>query len=271
MSQSAYNFIRVEESDKRFEIILNRPDKRNALNRAMMEEIDRALDEAERAYNDGRARVLLLWAEGRAFSSGIDLSGFTDYNESFGEKWRDNLFPVTRLLQNIHTKLEDCSLPSICLMHGYCLGMAFEMALACDFRIAVHRTKMSLPETRLGIVPDVGGTVRLVKLVGPSRAKELILTGRNFDTDLAERWGIVNYVVDKEDLMSKAHELADELILSAPLAVSYGKRIINHMMDYQTGLNIEAWAQASLFRSEDFMRGVEAMLTKNYPVEWKGK
>jgi enoyl-CoA hydratase/carnithine racemase len=266
-----YELIKIEERDKIFEISLNRPDKRNALNRQIMEELDQALDDAEKAFNEGTARVLILRAEGRAFSSGIDFSGMMEYNQDYGDTWRDNLFPVTRLLQNIHTKLEDSSLPSICVMHGYCLGMAFEMALACDFRIAAHRTKMSLPETRLGIIPDVGGTVRLMNLVGPARAKELILTGRNFDTDLAERWGILNYAVEKDALMDKANELAEELILSAPLAVSYGKRVINHIMDNQRGLNVEAWAQAALFRTEDFMNGVQAMMTKTYPVDWKGR
>jgi enoyl-CoA hydratase/carnithine racemase len=178
---------------------------------------------------------------------------------------------VTALLQNIHTKLERHSLPSICVMHGYCLGMGFELALACDFRIIAERTKIGLPETRLGIVPDVGGTVRLVKLVGPSRAKEIILTGSNIDLDRAEAWGIVNYVVPKDELEAKWQELAQELILSAPMAVNYGKRVINDIVDTQRGLNVEAWAQAALFRSEDFMAGVQAMLTKTYPVEWKGK
>ena len=143
--------------------------------------------------------------------------------------------------------------------------------LACDFRIVAERTKLSLPETRLGIVPDVGGTVRLVKLIGPSRAKEVILTGGNIEPEKAEQWGMVNYVVPKEELMNKANELAEELKLSAPLAVNYAKRVINDIMDVQRGLNVEAWAQSALFRSEDFTNGVQAMLTKTYPVEWKGK
>jgi 3-hydroxypropionyl-coenzyme A dehydratase len=266
-----YEFILTELEGKIFHISLNRTEKRNALNLPMMQEIDLALDEAEKAYNDGKARVLFIRAEGRAFSSGIDLDSMEDYVEQFGEAWRQNLFATTRLLQNILTKLERLSLPSICIMHGYCLGMALEMALACDFRIAAARTKIALPETRLGIVPDVGGTVRLVKLIGSSRAKEVILTGRNIDINQAEQWGMVNYVVSNDELTAKAHELAEELKLSAPLAVNYGKRVINDIMDIQRGLNTEAWAQAALFRTEDFIAGVEAMLTKNYPVEWKGK
>ena len=266
-----YELILTELNEQIFHISLNRTEERNALNLKIMQEIDHALDEAEKAYNNGEARVLFIRAEGRAFSSGIDLNSMEDYVEQFGEEWRQNLFATTRLLQNILTKIERLSLPSICIMHGYCLGLALEMALACDFRIAASRTKIGLPETRLGIIPDVGGTVRLVKLIGPSRAKEVILTGRNIDINQAEQWGMVNYVVPKAELMDKANELAEELKLSAPLAVNYGKRVINDIMDMQRGLNTEAWAQAALFRTEDFMAGIEAMLTKTYPVEWKGK
>lgn len=266
-----YEYILTLLEDQIFHISLNRTDKRNALSLPMMQEIDKALDEAERAFNMGQARVLMLRAEGRAFSSGIDLSGMDEYVEIFSDGWRENLFATTALLQGILNKLERSSLPSICVMHGYCLGMGFEMALACDFRLIAARTKIGLPETRLGIIPDVGGTVRLVNLVGPSRAKEIILTGKNLDLDLAEQWGIVNYVVPKAELMDRANEFAQELILSAPMAVNFGKRVINDIVDNQRGLNIEAWAQAQLFRSEDFVAGVEAMLTKTYPVEWKGK
>lgn len=266
-----YQFIKTDVENENFHIILDRVDERNAVNLPMVQEIERALDGAEKAFNDGVARVLLVRAEGRAFSQGIDLNALDDYVELYGDRWRENLFATTRTLQDVLTKLERSSLPSICLIHGYCIGTGFEIALACDFRIAAERTRISLPETRLGIVPDVGGTVRLVKLVGASRAKEIILTGRTIDLNRAEQWGVVNYVVPKDSLMTKAFELADELRLSAPMAVNYGKRIINDIVDVQRGLNIEAWAQAALFRSEDFQAGVEAMRTKSYPVEWKNK
>lgn len=266
-----YEFLLVTQRETIFEIALNRTDKRNALNRPLMHELDRALDEAEKAYNEGQARVLILRAEGRAFSSGIDLAGMEEYVETFGEHWRENLFGTTALLQNILTKLERHSLPTICVMHGYCLGMGFEMALACDFRIAAERTRMGLPEARLGIVPDVGGTVRLVKLIGPSRAKEIIMTGRNIEAATAHDLGILNYVLPKDDILAKADELAEELALSAPLAVNYAKRVINDIMDNQRGLNIEAWAQAALFRTADFEAGVRAMFTKEFPVDWQGK
>ncbi len=266
-----YEFIKTELENKIFHIILNRTAERNAVNLPMVQEIGQALDQAEKEFNQGNARVLFIRADGRVFSQGIDLTALDDYVELFGEQWRENLFATTRLLQDVLTKIERSSLPSICLLHGYCIGTGFEIALACDFRIVAERTRISLPETRLGIVPDVGGTVRLVNLIGSSRAKEVILTGRTIDLKQTEEWGMINYIVPKDDLMAKAEELAEELKLSAPMAVNYGKRIINDIVDVQRGLNIEAWAQAALFRSEDFQTGVEAMQTKNYPVEWQGK
>ena len=144
---------------------------------------------------------------------------------------RDNLFPFTARYQAIFNKIERCSLPVICVLQGYCLGLALELALACDFRIAAERTKLGLPESRLGIIPDVGGTVRLVKLIGPSRAKDLILTGRNLDLSQALDWGLVNAVYPKSELEAGVAEWVESLAAAAPLAVSYGKRVINDIMD----------------------------------------
>jgi len=253
-----------------FEVILNRANKRNAMNNDMMEALSTAFDRAEREFNDG-ARVVIIRAEGRVFSSGIDLTQFALLGDEFGEEWRENLFPFTAKYQAVFNKIENCSLPVICVMHGYCLGMAFEMALACDFRIAVQRTKLGLPESRLGIIPDVGGTVRLVKLVGPSRAKDIIMTGRNLDLEQAHQWGIVNYVYSKDEIDEKVAEFVAELCASAPLAVSYTKRVVNDIMENSRGLQVEAWAQAQLFRTDDFMNAVSAMLDKTYPIDWQGK
>ena len=262
--------ILTRQRDHIFEVILNRPDKRNAMNVQMMTELGQAFDEAEHAFQNG-ARVIFVRSESRVFSSGIDLAELAQLGSAYGDNWRDNLFPTTANYQNIFNKIENCSLPTICIMHGYALGLSFEMALACDFRIVADRTKLGLPETRLGIIPDVGGTVRLTKLIGPARAKEVIMTGRNISTEEAERWGMVNTVVPKDELLSCAESLADEIAQSAPLAVSYTKRVVNNIMDYQAGLNLEAWAQAQLFRTDDFENAVKAMLDKSYPIDWESK
>ncbi len=249
-----------------FEIALNRPKMRNAINDAMLDEMSAAFDQAEREFLAG-ARVLLLRAQGRVFSPGIDLNQFLDFDPSV----RDNLFPITARYQALADQVERCSLPVICVMQGYCLGLALELALACDFRIAASRAKLGLPEARLGIIPDVGGTTRLIKLIGVARAKDLVMTGRHIDADEALQWGLVNAVYPKAELEQGVAQLVDALAASAPLAVSYAKRVINDIADNTRGLHIEAWAQAQLFRTSDFQRAVQAMLSKDYPIDWEGK
>lgn len=264
------DLILTECSDNIFHIILNRPDKRNAMNWDLMLALDSALDEAERAFGQG-VRVLVIRANGKAFSSGIDVSGLMSAADTFGDNWRENLFPMTAKYQGILNKLEHHSLPSICAMHGYCLGLGMELSLACDFRIIAEHTLYGLPETRLGIIPDVGGTTRLVGLVGPSRAKEIIMTGKNVKLDRAERWGLVNQIVPKDELLDHTLAFAADIMRAAPLAVSYTRRVVNEMMDTAAGQRLEAWAQAQLFRTKDFETGMQAMITKATDVEWEGK
>jgi enoyl-CoA hydratase/carnithine racemase len=252
------------------EIVLNRPDKRNAINWPMMEALSSAFDAVERSSQASPARVVVIRAEGPSFSAGIDLMGFPHVIDQFGERWRDNLFPLTTAYQAVTNKVERCSLPVIALLHGHCLGLGMELALACDFRIAAEDTRLGLPEAKLGLIPDVGGTTRLTRLIGVARAKEYIMTGREFDLQCAQQWGLVNHVVAADQLLERGRSLADELIAAAPLSVSYAKRVINELEDVQRGLSLEAWAQSVLMRSEDFEHGAHAALTRQTPT-WKGK
>jgi enoyl-CoA hydratase/carnithine racemase len=266
-SDTMSDLVLVQQREQLVEIVLNRPEKRNAINWPMMLALEAAIHQANRLPG---ARVILVRGAGGAFSAGIDLLGFPDMIEAFGEGWRENLFPVTAAYQRILNPFERGALPTIALLHGYCLGLGFELALACDFRIAAEGAKMGLPETRLGIIPDVGGTTRLTRLAGVGRAKELIMTGRTIDAVCAEQWGILNAVVPADDLLGRGEALAAELALAAPLAVGYAKRVINDLADVERGLQLEAWAQSHLMRTDDFETGAQAMLTKQPPV-WKGK
>ena len=260
------DLIKTQRKGAVFEVALNRPDERNAINDAMMDAISDAFDRVESEFNAG-ARAVLVRAEGRVFSSGIDLAQF----HALDDGARANLFPFTAKYQGIFNKIERSSLPVICVLHGYCLGMALELALACDFRIATARAKLGLPEARLGIIPDVGGTVRLASLVGPARAKYLVLTGKSIDARQALEWGLLDAVYSKDELDAGLADLVENLCASAPLAVSYAKRVINDLSDHARGLQIEAWAQAQLFRSDDFRNAVRAMIDKTYPIDWEGK
>ena len=257
----------TQKNDAIFEIILNRPDKRNAINLELHEELSDAVREAGRT--DG-IRVVMVRGEGEAFSSGIDLGAFLEFTQKYGAGWQHRLRLITYDFQDVLTRLERLEVPTIALLHGYCLGLALEIALACDIRIAAEGTMMGLLETRLGLIPDVGGTTRLTRLVGPARAKELIFTGRQIDATMAASWGIVNYVTAGNELQDKADSLAAEIQMAAPLAVGMAKRIIDGLADIDRGLMIEGWAQSQLFATEDFQEAVQAFMVKRDP-QFKGK
>lgn len=253
--------------DTLFDIILNRPDKRNAINIEMFRAFDAAVTEANRTPG---LRAVIIRGEGESFSAGIDVSALLGLAQTFGPHWQQRMRSITDEFQAVLNRLERLELPTIALLHGHCLGLAFELALACDIRLAAEGTILGLPETRLGIIPDVGGTTRLTRIVGPARAKELIFTGRRFDVATAERWGIVNYVVEREMLDAKATGLAEEIAQAAPLAVGMAKRVIDGLADIDRGLMLEGWAQSQLFASEDFMEGAQAFMTRR-PPEFKGR
>jgi enoyl-CoA hydratase/carnithine racemase len=260
-------FVQVSQDGIVFEITLNRPEKRNAIHWPMMVALAEAIEKAE---TSPRVRGVLIRGEGGGFSSGIDLVAFPELSQAFGENWRDRMLNVTDAFQSVLNKVDQCSLPTIALIRGYALGLGLELALACDIRIAARHTKIGLPEARLGLIPDVGGTTRLTRLVGPARAKEIIMTGRIIELGLAEKWGIVNYIVPGTELEKKGKSFIEEIALAAPLAVSYAKRVINELVDVERGLRLESWAQNRLIHTEDFQLGVQSILTKTSP-EWQGK
>jgi enoyl-CoA hydratase/carnithine racemase len=266
------NTVTLIERAPVIEIVLNRAERRNAVNRALLHDLDAALDAAERLATDAPAtwRAAVLRGDGPVFCAGLDLTAFTEWAEVSGEGWRDNLFGTTEQYQRVTNRIEALALPVIALVHGAAIGLGMELALAADFRIAAEGTRLQLPESRIGLIPDVGGTTRLMRLVGPARAKEYILTGKPFELADAERWGVVNAVVPAERLIERGDQLAAELAEAAPLAVRLGKKVIDGMDDVKRGLALEGWAQAALIRSEDFMAGAQAALTKSKPA-WTGK
>ncbi len=259
--------VKTEVRDSLFEILLNRPEKRNAINAELYAAFDSAVRSASRLSD---VRAVLIRGQGKAFSAGIDVSDFLRLPEEYGPDWQQKGRRITDDFQRVLNNLERLELPTIALIHGYCLGLGLELALACDLRVAAEGTMMGLPETRLGLIPDVGGTTRLVRLVGPGRAKELIFSGRHIDANLAERWGIVNHVVPENDLLETGERLVQEISLAAPLAVGMAKRVIDGLADIDRGLMLEGWAQSQLFTTEDFMEGVQSLMMKRQP-DFKGR
>ncbi len=250
-----------------FEIILNRPEKRNAINGTLFEQFDAAVALANRTPG---IRAVLIRGNGKAFSAGVDVASLIALADEYGSHWQQRMRSITHDFQSTLTRLERLELPTIALLHGHCLGLAMELALACDMRVAAAGTQLGLPESRLGMIPDVGGTTRLTRLIGPARAKELIFTGRQIDAELAERWGIVSYLVPADSLVEKGEELASEIGQAAPLAVGMAKRIVDGLADVDRGLMLEGWAQSQLFQTEDFMEGIQSFMMRR-PPEFKGE
>lgn len=259
--------VTTNRRDSVFEIVLNRADKRNAINLEMYRQLEQAVLTAEQAKN---IRVVIIRGEGKVFSAGIDVSAFLTLPQYYGADWMEKTWVITRDFQAVFNRLEQLPVPTIALLHGYCLGLAMELSLACDIRIAAEGTQLGLPETRLGIIPDVGGTARLTRLIGPGRAKEVIFTGGQMDARQAAEWGILNHVVPADQLLEKGEAVAAEILKAAPLAVGMAKQIINHMDGIEKGLTLEGWAQSQLFKTEDFMEAVQSFMMKR-PPDFKGK
>ena len=255
----------TQQRDTTFEIVLNRPEKRNAINAEMFRQFDAAVTQANRTPG---LRAVLVRGAGESFSAGIDVSTLLGLAESHGPHWQQRMRAITDEFQGVLNRLERLELPTIALLHGNCLGLALELALACDLRLATEGTLLGLPETLLGIIPDVGGTTRLTRLVGPARAKELIFTGRRIDAAQAERWGIVNAVVAPDGLTAAGEALAAEIAAAAPLAVGMAKRVIDGLADIDRGLMLEGWAQSQLFGTQDFLEGAQAFMMRRR-AEWK--
>jgi enoyl-CoA hydratase/carnithine racemase len=246
--------VRLEREGAVAEIVLDRTEKRNALSWEMLNEVARALEAAER--EDG-TRAVLVRGEGPGFSAGIDLgtfAGLAGLEPVFGAGWQARMPQVTAQFQGLVGAFARSPLPTIALLHGFALGLGLELALACDLRLAAEGTRLGLPEGRLGLIPDVGGTTRLTHLVGPGRAREMILTGSPIDAAKAEQWGLINAVCPLPDLRAKGLALAAEISQCAPQAVSAAKRVIEGAADVERGLALEAWAQAGLVGTEEFRR-----------------
>src|SRR5579871_3700552 len=192
---------------------INRPEKRNALHRGVLDALVAAVAAAE---GDPAVRAIVVYGEGPVFSAGVD---FTALAGDVGGETREPFRTVIAGLQGAISRLEAIEKPVIGALHRYVPGLGLELALAFDCRVATADCELGLPEVRLGLVPDVGGTTRLVRTVGYAKAKELILTGRMIPADEARAIGLVNAVVPPGEHLAAATRLAQEIAANAPLAV----------------------------------------------------
>ncbi len=223
-------------------LTLRRPEKLNALSSA----VERALDDALRSDEVRTSRAVVVTGEGRAFSAGADVTELRDATPaSIAAYYRDT--------GDVYERFAALPQPTLAAIHGWCVGGGFELALAADFRIADETAVFRLPEVAIGIVPSSGGTHRLVRLLGPGRAKELVLLHESVDAGEARRLGVVTEVVAADEALDRALVLAERLALLPALAVSVAKQAIDAMAGAprDAGILIERLAYASLAQTPE--------------------
>jgi enoyl-CoA hydratase/carnithine racemase len=240
-------------------LVMSRAEKRNALN----EELIRALAEAfEEAAADESVRVVVLKGDGPMFSAGMDLSSLKALSENpeLVHESREPILEAWNLLETMPKA-------TIAQIHGGAIGGAMELALACDLRVMAEDAVTGLVETRIGLIPDVGGSSRLPSVVGLGNAKELIMTGKLIDGREAHRIGFANRIAPADQLDEATEQLAGELLACAPQAVALAKQVIDAAAkpDFAASLDREGEAQARLAASSDFAEGAQAFLDKRQP------
>jgi enoyl-CoA hydratase len=257
----AYETIKTEQHGAVLLITLNRPQALNALNSQLVDELGTALDDAE---TDKGTRCIVLTGSEKAFAAGADIKEMQNksYMDAFGEDF------ITRNWERVTR----CRKPVIAAVAGFALGGGCELAMMCDFIIAADNAKFGQPEIKLGVMPGAGGTQRLTRFVGKSKAMEMCLTGRNMDAAEAERAGLVSRVVPLADLIPEALKAAQAVAgMSLPIAMMT-KESVNR--SYETtlaeGVRFERRLFHSMFATEDQKEGMAAFVEKR-PAQFKHK
>jgi len=249
-------------------IVLDRPESLNALSMQLREDLVHGLesmgelDEGARTGKQGvSVRAIVIEGRGEtAFSAGADINEFSDINPGVFD-------PGT-----VFEAAEECPIPVVAKIDGYCLGGGLELALSCDFRIASQRSTIGQPEIDLGIIPGGGGTQRLAELVGPSRAKELCMTGEHIDAETGAEHGIINHVYPYDELDSAVEEFVDKLVNKPPLAIRAVKDVINmhQELGLREGRRYERRVIDTLRKTEDHAEGRKTF-TEDGDPNWVGK
>jgi enoyl-CoA hydratase/carnithine racemase len=258
------SIVNVEDRGRVRHIVLNRPEKRNAMNDELIAGIGEAL---HAAAHDPSVLCVVVRGEGPMFSAGMDfaaLGGLAAEPERLRE-FRNGVLAAWSLC-------EEMTKPTIAQIHGGCIGGAMELALACDLRVMAADAIIGLVETRVGLIPDVGGCSRLPAVVGLGRAKEMIMASKLIDGVEAERIGLVNRVATAEELDQATQTLVDELLACAPVAVGLAKRVLDGAAKpaLAATLEHEVTVQALCAASQDFAEGTRAFAEKRQP-EFAGR
>lgn len=256
---TVYDTILVEQHQKVGLVKLNRPQALNALNHALLGELMWALEAFDQ--DEGIGAMVVTGSE-RAFAAGADIKEMLDAS-AVEMLQRDLIAPFDRI--------QRLKKPVIAAVSGYCLGGGNELAMSCDMIIASESARFGQPEINLGVIPGAGGTQRLTRAVGKAIAMEMVLNNRMLSAQEAERYGLVNRVVPQERFLDEAIKMASEIAERAPLAVQFGKEMVNQAFEsfLSDGLRDERRAFYFLFASQDQTEGMQAFSEKRAP-NWKG-
>lgn len=239
-------------------LTVNRPQALNALNQATLLEIKRAVQDVD---DDAQVDVLIITGGGeKSFVAGADIAYMQELGAVAGRQFG-------LLGQEVFRAIESLAKPTIAAVNGFALGGGCELAMSCDFRVASAKARFGQPEVSLGITPGFGGTQRLARLVGPGMAKQLLFTGETIDANEALRIGLVNRVVDPQELLETVRETAQKIRSNAPLAVRFCKSAVDQGLqtDIDRGLTIEADLFGICFATSDQKEGMKAFLEKRRP------
>jgi enoyl-CoA hydratase/carnithine racemase len=237
----------------------------NLVTRELLEALDEALATLEAAA-PGDVRAVVVSGQGdRAFSAGSHVGEFEAQRGSAGRARHE-------LESGTARRLAELPMPTIAAIEGNALGGGLELALCCDLRVASERARLGLPEVRLAVTPGAGGTQRLPRVVGPARARELILTGKVLTADEALAIGLVTEVVPAGEAVARARAIGEEIATRGPLAVREAKRLIELAWDagIETGLAAELDASDRVFASEDMLEGAASFFEKRDP-DYRGR
>ena len=258
-----FKYIIYEKNEGVATITLNRPEALNAFSKEVVEEILHALEDVK---TDEAVRVVVLTGAGeKAFSAGADIKAMVGMTAL---KAREMSFMGEKLCVG----LENLEKPVIAAINGYALGGGLEVAMSCDLRIASENAKMGQTEINIGLIPGWGGTQRLTRLVGMTKAKEMVFTGRIIDAKTAEQIGIINMVVPSDKFRETVSQFAKDLASKAPVALKVAKALINKGSDIglESALALEREGFGVVGSSEDLKEGVSAFTEKRKPV-FKGR
>jgi len=254
-----YSTLLIQIENNICTVTINRPDKLNALNKIVISELGAAIDEV---YTNPDIKTAIITGAGaKAFVAGADISEFLELSANQGEEL------ARRGQQLVFDKIENCPKPIVAAVNGFALGGGCELALACHFIYAAENAKFGQPEVNLGLIPGYGGTQRLTQLIGKGRAIEMLISGNMIDAGSALQYGLVNYVVPREELLNKTKSVLQLINSKAPVAIAKCIETANAVHnENKNGFEEEIKSFGECFDTADMQEGTTAFLEKRKAI-----